>query len=161
MSSVGTEPALHPDVVPLGFLLGFWVGEGRGEYPTIESFQYGEEIRFWHVGKPWLAYAQRTWSLDDRRPLHAESGYWRPRPEGRVELVLAHPTGLVEVQEGTVEGTTVEVVSTLVGHTSSAKEVTAVGRRLHIDGDALTYRVSMAAVGLPLQHHLSAELRRA
>lgn len=160
MASLDAQPDLHPAVAALAFLLGTWVGEGRGEYPTIEPFEYREEARFWHAGKPWLAYGQRTWSLDDGRPLHAETGYWRPQPDGGIEAVMAHPTGLVEVQQGTVDGNVLEVTSTLVGRTSSAKDVAAVTRRLEASGDVLTYRVSMAAVGQPLQHHLSAELHR-
>jgi hypothetical protein len=158
MSPVRTEPALHPDVTPLAFLLGIWVGEGQGVYPTIETFGYGEEIRFWHVGKPWLGYAQRTWALDDGRPLHGELGYWRPQKGGQVELVLAHPNGLTEIDEGTVGGTTIELTSTTVKRTSTAKEVTALVRRYEAHGHLLTYTVSMAAVGQPLQPHLRAEL---
>ena len=30
--------------------------------------------------------------------MHAESGYWRPRPDGTIEVVIAQSTGLVEVQ---------------------------------------------------------------
>jgi THAP4-like, heme-binding beta-barrel domain len=98
-------PALHPDVAPLSFLLGSWMGEGKGFYSTIEPFEYGEEIRVWHVGKPVLPYAQRTWSLEDGRPLHAETGFWRMGGEDRVELVVAHPNGHAEVAEGTLHGT--------------------------------------------------------
>jgi hypothetical protein len=155
------EAELHPDVVPLAFLLGTWVGEGRGEYPTIESFGYGEEVRWWHVGKPFLAYSQRTWSLDDGRPLHSEAGYWRAQPVGRVELVLAHPTGIVEVEEGQVEGTVIELGTTQTARTSSAKDVRALSRHLEVHRDVLSYQLAIAAVGRPLQHHLAGELRRA
>lgn len=152
---------MHPDVEPLAFLLGTWRGEGRGEYPTISSFRYGEEIRFSEFGKPFLAYAQRTWALDDDRPLHAEAGYWRPRPGGRVEIVLAHPTGVAEIQEGTVSGGCVDVMATAIARTSSAKEVTALTRRFELTAPGcLRYEVAMAAVGRPLQFHLSAELQR-
>lgn len=30
--------------------------------------------------------------------MHAESGYWRPKPDGTIEVVIAQSTGLVEVQ---------------------------------------------------------------
>ena len=54
---MGSEapPPLHPELEPLAGLLGAWRGEGAGEYPTIAPFRYGEELRFWHVGKPFLA----------------------------------------------------------------------------------------------------------
>jgi hypothetical protein len=152
---------VHPDVAPIAFLLGTWQGEGKGDYPTISAFAYGEEVRFWHVGKPFLAYTQRTWALDDGRPLHAEAGYWRPQPGGRLEVVLAHPTGVAEIQEGTVAGGRIELSTTSVARTSSAKEITALTRRFELTTpDVLRYSVGMAAVGQPLQVHLTAELRR-
>ena len=153
---------MHPDVEPIAFLIGAWRGEGHGVYPTIASFEYGEEIRFTAVpGKPFLAYQQRTWALDDQRPLHAETGYWRPKPDGRLEVVLAHPTGIAEIEEGTLDGGTIDLVATSIGRTATAKEVEGVSRRFELLGpDVLRYEVQLAAEGQPLQGHLSAELRR-
>jgi hypothetical protein len=114
---------LHPDVEVLSFLLGEWRGEGRGTYPTIDDFAYREEVVFGHVGKPFVSYTQRTWALDDGRPLHSESGYLRPQPNDRLELVLALPSGQVEMDEGARRGGHIELTSTLVARTPSAKEV--------------------------------------
>jgi hypothetical protein len=158
-------PALHPDVEPLAALLGTWSGEGEGSYPTIEGFRYREEITFGHVGKPFLAYRQATVNLATGLPAHAESGYLRGLPEGGVELVLAHPTGIAEVATGSVtptaDGLVLHLRSSTVARTGTAKQVDSVERRITVEGDVLRYDLAMGAVGQPHQHHLAAELRRA
>jgi len=155
---------LHPDLEALTPLLGTWSGRGEGHYPTIQPFEYIEEVVFSHVGKPFLAYAQKTKAVADGKPLHAETGYLRVPQPGRVELVLAHPSGITEIEVGTYSVTgdriEVELSTSEIGLTPTAKEVTALGRSLRIDGDELSYSVRMAAMGQPLQDHLAAVLRR-
>ncbi len=162
--TVNPPGELHPDVAVLAPLLGTWEGEGTGEYPTIDDFSYVESITFAHVGKPFIAYTQRTRHPETGAPMHAESGYLRvPRP-GSIEIVMAQPTGLAEIYEGAVVGgdapLVIDVRSTSIGSTTSAKEVTVTERTISITGDVLQYTFRMAAVGQPLQHHLSASLRR-
>lgn len=159
----GTGPELHPDLAPLRFLLGRWEGAGIGGYPTIESFRFGQEIRFGHNGKPYLIYTSRTWLLDESgaigRPLAAESGFWRLQAAG-VEVLLAHPTGITEIYLGEITGTRVELRTDVVARTSTAKEVTAGHRLYGLIGEDLGWAYDMAAVGQPLQSHISAQLKR-
>ena len=160
------DQPLHPDVAVLAPLLGSWTGTGEGEYPTIDSFTYREEVVFGHVGKPFLAYRQATVRLDTGLPAHAEAGYLRGVGDGRVELVLAHPSGIGELAAGTAEAEpgagrlVVRLASVSVTRTATAKEVTQVDRTITVEGDVLRYELAMAAVGEPLQHHLAAELHR-
>ena len=152
--------AIHPGIMPLASLLGTWSGQGRGTYPSIEPFDYLETITFAHVGKPFLAYHQRTQHAVTRQPLHGEEGYWRVPDGNRVELVVAHPTGIVEVAEGFIDADGIRVRSTAVGRTGSAKAVTAIEREFVLAGDVLRYSLRMEAVGHPMTQHLEAELRR-
>ena len=156
-----TAPDLHPALLPLAFLLGTWRGEGVGGFPTIGDFRYGEEVTFSHTGKPVLHYTQRTWLLDTGEPAHAEAGYWRPQPDGSLEVVLAHPIGVAEIYIGTVTGTRIELRTDAVVRTATAIEVTALTRLYGLVEGKLMYALDMAAVGHPLQPHLSATLERA
>jgi hypothetical protein len=153
-------PVLHPACEPFAVLLGTWSGQGAGEYPTIEDFEYFEEVSFGHVGKPFLAYTQRTRHAHTGLPLHSEAGYLRPTGDGEVELVLAQPSGILEVDLGSFDGRRLELRSVEVVRSPTAKEVTEVWRDIEVDGDVLTYEVHMAAVGQPCLLHLRAELHR-
>jgi len=157
-----TGPAIHSDIAHLSWLLGTWAGKGEGEYPTIESFAYNEEITIGHVGKPFFAYTQKTKHAETGLPLHAEAGYFRPVGLGGIELVVAQPSGIVESHEGTVDGTSLVLTTASVLTTATAKDVTEVVRKITVDpeADTLSYTIDMAAVGQPLQHHLRATLHR-
>lgn len=158
------EPELHPNLVELAPLLGTWSGRGSGVYPTIESFGYLEEIVFTHVGKPFFGYRQMTRAIADGMPMHAETGYLRVPQPGHIEWVLAHPTGITEIEVGTyaVAGSviTAELAAASIGLSPTAKDVTGLGREIRVDGDELTYTLRMGAVGQPVQEHLSAVLVR-
>ena len=156
---MGPDP-LPPELAPVGFLLGTWVGEGRGDYPTVEDFRYVEEVTFSCPGKPLFAFRQRTWVLPERTPSHAEVGYLRPTPAG-AELLVAHPSGVLELSLGAVTDQRLELASSHVVVAPSAKAVTEVRRQYERRGDVLWYRLDMAAVGQPLAFHLEAELHPA
>ena len=155
---------LHERLEPLAFLVGTWRGLGVVGYPTIEDGRYEQEVVFAHDGRPFLEYSSRTWTLDaDGNRLRSsarEAGWWRPGREPRdVEVMLAHPSGIVEVYVGEVAFRKVELRSDLVARTETAKEVSALHRLYGIVEDTdLAYAIDLAAVGQPLQPHLSARL---
>jgi hypothetical protein len=150
-----------PELVRLSFLVGTWRGGGRGVFPTIDAFDYGEDMVFEHVGDPFLLYTQRSWLASDGTPLHFERGFLRPGArEGDVELALAHPLGLTEISEGRVDGTTLELATREVGRTSTGAAVRALARRYRVDGETLRYELDMATDETPMTRHLTAELRR-
>lgn len=159
-----TGPDLHPDLLGLLPYVGVWRGRGQGGYPTIEDFAYGQEVRFSHDGRPFLFYESRSWLLDADgkaiRPAGREVGWWRPQPDNGVEVLLTHPTGVMELYLGTVDGLKVELATDAVLRTSSAKEVNSGTRLYGIVEGALLYAYEMGAVGQRLQPHLSARLER-
>jgi len=77
-------------------------------------------------------------------------------------VMLAHPTGIVEIYLGEISGTRIEMATDVVARTATAKEVTAGHRLYGLAGPAqdLAYAYDMAAMGQGLQPHLSAQLKR-
>ncbi len=145
-------------------MLGTWHGNGHGDYPTIERFEFGQELIFTHDGRPFLHYLSRAWIVDSDgekvRNAAMESGFLRCRPDGEMEFLLTHQTGFVEVWAGHAEGGKLDLHTDAVARTASAKEYTA-GKRLYgnVEGDLL-YAFDMAAMGHELQPHLWARLQR-
>lgn len=156
---------LHPDLMPIAFLVGTWRGHGRGIYPTIDDFTYTEEITITSPpGKPFLVYGQKTKRTGEHpeagMPLHTELGYFRPVGGNGVELLVVMPTGVAEVHSGTVTDHSIRLRTLSVALTPTAKEVTSVERAIEVAGDELRYDLLMGAVGREHQLHLQATLQR-
>ena len=163
-------------LVPLAWLLGRWEGVGVVGYPTIDEVNFGQEIEFRHDGRPFLHYRSQAWLLDDDghqvRPLASETGYWRvvvpvdleaaaqAAAGVDLEVLLAHPTGFVEVYTGRAVGARITLTTDVVARTVTAKEYSA-GQRMYgqVDGDLL-WVFDMSAVGQDMSSHASARLRR-
>jgi hypothetical protein len=158
-------PDLHPALLPLLPLIGTWRGVGKGGYPTIDDFDYGQQVTFSHDGRPFLHYESRSWILGPDgsvvRPSAREIGWWRPAAKDRFEVMLAHATGITEIYVGKVNAVTQwELTTDVVARTETAKEVTGNHRLYGIVEGALMYAIDMAAMGQPLSPHLSARLER-
>lgn len=157
-------------LIPLTWLLGEWAGAGVVGYPTMDGdLRFGQEISFTHDGRPFVSYTSRTWLLDDDgtkvRPLATETGYWRPAGPAEnggtaLEVLLVHPTGIIETYHGSVDGPRVELATDVVARTETAKEYNAARRLYGLVESDLLWAMDMAAVGQPLTAHASARLKR-
>jgi hypothetical protein len=145
---------------PIAFLVGQWHGSGRGQFPTMDPFDYEEEIRFSDHGVPALIYEQRAWQAKDASLLHFETGIWRPAADGSLAISIALPR-VSEISEGTFRDGVIDVTATSVRRAAGGAGLVAVRRQYRCRGDEIDYRIWMATETVSaLTHHLEGELRR-
>ncbi len=158
------DATLVPELRPLAWLVGRWEGAGVLGYPTIESRNFGQELTVSHDGRGFLEWQSRSWLLDEHGELvrrsATELGFIRPAGDGEIELLLVHPTGILELYYGTVDGPRISLLTDGVIRSASAKEYSAARRLYGLVDSELFWVMDMAAVGQPLQSHLSAQLKR-
>jgi len=143
----------------LSLLEGVWHGSGSGDYPTMEPFDFDEEIRFARLDDRTTRYEQAATSSGAGELLHSEGGIWRLTPDCGLEVAIAFP-GVTEVSEGTLVEGRVELASTMIGRATTGARLVSVRRVYVVDGDTLSYDIHMAARDIPLTRHIWASLRR-
>ena len=80
--------------------------------------------------------------------MHAETGYLRVVGDDQVEFVIAQPIGFAEISPGRISGTRIDVESSTVGRTPTAKAVTSISRSLWVEGETLHCETRMAMEGV-------------
>ncbi|GAB77813.1 protein of unknown function [Austwickia chelonae] len=160
------DVTLQPVLAPLAWLVGRWEGAGVIGYPDMESANFGQEIVCSHDERAFLRWESRTWLLADDgsqvRPLATELGFWRVLESGEIELLLSHPTGVVEMYAGKrdEQRPVVQLRTDGVMRSPESKEYNAATRMYGFVDSQLMWAMDMAACGHPLQSHASAKLRR-
>lgn len=158
------DPDLPRELAPLAWLIGRWEGSGAMVYPTVDDRQFAQEIECHHDGRPFLYWTSRSWLLGEdgtkERLAAVETGFWRPLPNEEAELLLVHPMGILEMYYGTAVPAKIQLRTDGVMRSPSAKEYNAATRLYGLVESKLMWRMDMAAVGQPMQAHLSAELER-
>ena len=100
-------------------------------------------------------------SVGERRRRRDERGCMQGAVGGDEPPLVQEPIRMQRPgREGHQDGGRIDLHSTTMATTATAKQVTALHRHFDLDGDRLSYTLAMAAVGQPLQHHLAAELHR-
>ncbi len=147
-------------------LEGTWQGEGRGEYPTITSFDYRETLVFTRRDAKTLAYEQRTQKRYDGQTeyleSHWENGFVRIPDDGSLELVNTQSSGRGEALTGKIE--TVEpVIRIRFVSKAFMNDVRMISsaRTFELDGDTLRYEMQMQTTKVnQLTPHVKVTLRR-
>lgn len=165
---------LPEPLVPLAWLIGTWVGVGLGQYPTIDDFRFGQELRFWTDGRPFLYYQSLTWIVDDEgnkvKQSLSETGYWRP-VDDKLQVLMTYSNGFNElmlgentvtsIEDAVIKGARAELKSDVIVGVEGSKEYTASERMYGLNNGDLFWAFDMAAVEQPMQNHLAAQLKRA
>jgi hypothetical protein len=157
---------LHPDLVPLAFLLGRWEGAGVFDFPGAEKCNFGQEAAFTHDGRPFLEYVSRTWVLDGEgrkvRPLESESGYWRIGADRKVDVTTTRDEGVVEIWTGELADgkPQIDLVTDAVARLAVAPDYSG-GKRLYgyVNGD-LMWVGEKATAEVELRPYMSAHLKK-
>ncbi len=153
------QPDVSSGVRALGALVGTWRGHGAGDYPTMEPFDYEEEIVFSWLTERSVRYLQRAWSPAGGETLHSENGIWRAAHDGRLEVTIALP-GVAEVSEGTLVEGSIRLQSTSISRAAGGAGLAAAVRRYDVDGHTLSYDIHMGTVDVSTQPHIRATLSR-
>jgi hypothetical protein len=167
-ADVRSGPEVSEEILSVLPLLGEWHGEGVLSGAATGSDQdsrFGQWVRFSHDGRGFLAYESRTWRLTDdgaiTGPDARESGFWRPRGQDDVELLVTSPEGLVELYVGTARTTTSwELATDVLARTPDAPEVSRAVRLYGIVDGALMYAIDRAGADDHLRPTMSARLER-
>ncbi|KAG2462344.1 THAP4 protein, partial [Polypterus senegalus] len=151
---------LHPSVKPLEWMLGSWQSDepGHGSFPTIQPFRYTESLHISHVGQPMLNFLFTSFNAETKKPLHRECGFIRMEPKSnKVAFIIAHNLGLVEIEEGNLNGRELKLQSTALSRISFAKQpyVQEITRTFRLMEDGrLEQELFMATDNQPLNQHL-------
>ncbi|MQY16329.1 hypothetical protein SRB5_65270 [Streptomyces sp. RB5] len=157
---------LHPDLVPLAFLLGTWEGAGVFDFPGDEKCNFGQEVVFGHDGRDFLHYTSYTWVLDAEgakvRPLESETGYWRIAKDRTIDVVMVRDGGVAEHWDGVLaEGKPqIDLATDAVARSAGAPPYSG-GKRLYgyVKGD-LMWVGEKATPDVELRPYMSAQLKK-
>lgn len=162
-----TGVPVHDDLLDLLPLVGTWRGTGEGvSVVSGGAFQYGQQVRFVHDGRPFLAYEARSWLTDadgvTLRSAWRETGFWRPGPgPDSIEAVVSSNTGLALVFAGAADDRRWELATTSVVGAGAARSDVDGERRLYaLLDEQLVYVTELAVGGAGYAAHLNARLGR-
>lgn len=166
-ANVRLGPEVHPACLVLLPLIGVWRGTGLfGNDPDRQTPEFGQQITIAHDGRPFFTYESISWLLGSdgsvTGPGSREVGFWRPQPDGSIELLVAHAEGRIELFYGRPRSVASWALATdAVVRTPTAVPVVGATRLYGITPDGrLAYVEERAHSDIELAPHASAALDR-
>ena len=143
----------------LDLLEGTWRGEGRGQFPTVTSFDYRETLVFTRRDEKTLAYEQRNQKYYDGGTeylqSHWESGFISILENDELQLVNIQIGGRSEILVGTVESLDVMIRIHFVSKTlSNDPRMISSARTFELEGDILRYEMEMQTTKVNQSTHI-------
>ncbi len=146
-------------------LAGTWRGEGRGEFPTVTSFDYRETLIFTRRDEKTLAYEQRTQKRYDGQTeylqSHWENGFLRILENGDLELVNTQSSGRGEALIGHIEtfDPFIRIHFASKAFMNDSRMISS-ARTFELEGDTLRYEMEMQTTKVSQSaHHLKITLQ--
>ena len=149
----------------LGLLQGTWKGEGRGQFPTVTSFDHRDTLIFTRRDEKTLVYEQRAQKRYDGSTdwleSHWESGFIRILENGDLELVSAQ-IGRSEVLIGTIQTLNNMIRIHFVSKSiMNDPRMVSSARTFELEGDVLHYEMEMQTTKVDQSTpHLKTALQR-
>ena len=156
---------LNPALAGLAWLRGRWEGAGYRQWPGEDRTPFRQQVDFAENGDDYLHYLSQTFEVDaDGRPVRAlmmETGFWIPRADGTLDIVMCSAEGFSEIWYGRLQPGRVDVTTDAVVRSPDARVEYTAGRRLYgiVDGK-LMYSFDRATTDHPLQPYTWATLTR-
>ena len=129
------DSRINPELLGVAWMLGHWEGTGNSDDLGGPDRQFAVSVDFAENGGNYLHYIMQAFEVDQEgRPtqsLGMETGFWRPKPNGEIEVVIVHPEGIAEVYVGKIEGAKIELTTDLVARTLTSEKTATGGHRLY------------------------------
>ena len=162
-------------IEPLTWLEGRWIGNGKGEFPTMSPFTFEDQmqIRFLEEAihsEPLIHFEEIAWVLEHEKKVfkHWETGFLKPTLEDNIQFYVSHNTGRIEVSYGKFDWVDVKQKAFAISFDSSfvrndrgLTELLKSRRTFALKKTYFTYSLSMTTLGVKkLTTHLSCTLTR-
>lgn len=125
-------------------LAGIWQGDGKGQYPTIDTFDYLETLVFTQISPMQLRYLQETRIKSTGKASHQETGYLLFGMDGTVDMKNVQSNDRIEQMTGRwFEEHRVLTLSLQSQVYGGDDRMIASEREFHLENGVLTYIMHM------------------